>query len=127
MPVCTGDTSFKSMMDYRKITSKGTAQYKYREIASDDSETGIRVYQGRYLIAISISFGNVGDFIDVKLDSGQIIPAVIGDIKANTSCKHPDGSMIEFIVNIDKIDNRIKRLGSFNEMFTGNVVEVIKL
>ena len=44
-------------------------------------DDGIAVYQGRYLIACTLKFGNVGDKVDFFLDDGTKIPAIIADIK----------------------------------------------
>ena len=35
----------------------------------------------RYLVAMTPTFGDVGDKVDVKLEDGAIIPCVIADVK----------------------------------------------
>ncbi len=42
---------------------------------------GIAVYQDRFLIACTTTFGNVGDKVDFFLDDGTKIPTIIADIK----------------------------------------------
>lgn len=44
-------------------------------------DDGIAVLDGRYLIACTKKFGNVGDKVDFFLDDGTKIPAIIADIK----------------------------------------------
>ena len=44
-------------------------------------DDGIAVIDGRYLVACTKKFGNVGDKVDFFLDDGTKIPAIIADIK----------------------------------------------
>ena len=45
-------------------------------------DDGIAVIDGRYLVAVTTTFGNVGDKVDFFLDDGTKIPAIIADIKS---------------------------------------------
>ena len=38
--------------------------------------------QPRYIVALSSTFGNTGDYIDIILTTGEIIPCVMGDSKS---------------------------------------------
>ena len=49
--------------------------------AGSQWDDGIAVIDGRYLIACTKKFGNVGDKVDFYLDDGTKIPAIIADIK----------------------------------------------
>lgn len=49
--------------------------------AGSQWDDGIAVLDGRYLIACTKKFGNVGDKVDFFLDDGTKIPAIIADIK----------------------------------------------
>lgn len=76
---------------------------------------------------IAVANFNVGDKLNIEFTTGEILEAIVGDIKANTNCTHPDGSMIEFIVDSDTMDKRVKLLGSFHEVYPGGVVGIERL
>lgn len=42
---------------------------------------GIAIYQGNYLVAVSSTFGSVGDRIQINLRNGTILNCIIADIK----------------------------------------------
>ena len=106
-------------MDYRTITNKESKQYQL-QLNSSTGDYGIRTYQDRYMIALA--FLPVGTKVNLELSGGQIIHAIVGDIKADTDCLHPDGSMIEFIVDTKRLDTQTKIDGTFNELFKGTDV-----
>ena len=97
----------KTYMRYSAITSKSSNQYKLRESATNANalsynDLGLAMINGRYVVAVKNSMGNVGDYIDVYMD-GQSSPlkCIIGDIKAMENKDdyiHHDGSVVEFIV-----------------------------
>ena len=66
---------------------------------------GFAKVNGRYVIACTTTFGNVGDYIDFVLDNGKVIHAIMGDEKnqSDAGCNkwgHDDGrSVVEFVVN----------------------------
>ena len=90
------------------ITSTTSTQYKLREQAgmNFDSE-GFGIINGRYVIACTTTYGQVGDYIDFYLDNGIVLPCIIGDIKNqnDAGCNqwgHNNGEcVVEFIVNKD--------------------------
>ncbi len=64
--------------------SKGTQQRNLSEQwgeAGMPSLNGIATLNDRFLVAVSPKFGRVGDYIDIVLSDGQIIPAIIADMK----------------------------------------------
>ena len=74
-------TGFKSYMDYRALSNTSSDQYAL-QLNSYTGDLGIRMYNGRYLVAIGSYFGlNIGDEFDIMLENGAIIPAVMGDLK----------------------------------------------
>ncbi|SEF89180.1 hypothetical protein SAMN05216537_11216 [Lachnospira multipara] len=74
-------TGFKSYMDYRALSNVSSDQYAL-QLNSYTGDLGIRMYNGRYLVAIGSYFGlNIGDEFDIMLENGTIIPAVMGDLK----------------------------------------------
>ena len=60
-------------------------QYKFwleaDGLHSFDSD-GFGVVNNSYVVAVTSTFGNPGDFLTVKLEDGTIIPCIIGDIKS---------------------------------------------
>ena len=78
-----GSSGFKSYMSYKAITKKDSKQYKLQQLAHTDSQ-GFRKYEGQYIVAVGTGVGGtVGQFIDIILENGTHIPAVIGDIKSD--------------------------------------------
>lgn len=68
---------------------EGNAQYDVRKLweeqGSPISQNIAYVTlagQPRYIVAIPSTFGNTGDYIDIILTTGQIIPCVMGDSKS---------------------------------------------
>ena len=56
--------------------------YDLWESAGANWDNGIAVYDDRYLIACTSTFGNVGDKVDFYLEDGTKIPCIIADIKS---------------------------------------------
>lgn len=111
-----GSKPFKSYMDARLITSTNSAQYKLKsEYELDDS--GIYMIDGRYACAIGSYYTTeIGTKFDVVMKSGEVIPCILADCKAD---EHTDNlgqytisndSIVEFIVHsptlIPNISNR---------------------
>ena len=73
------DTSFKSYMDYTKITNTTSKQYRYQQSATTN-EDGIRCYNGYPMVALGTYYtDNVGDMFNITLDTGNVFTVVIGD------------------------------------------------
>jgi len=83
--------------------SKGSAQRNLSEVwnaAGRTSDRGIATLNNRYLVAVSPTFGKVGDNIDVCLDNGVIIPCTIADAKgadAKSKWGHTFGKAVDVI------------------------------
>lgn len=102
------DTSMITYMDYRAITSTVSDQYKLQSQAYTDSNTGIRMVNGRYCIAIGSYYTTtVGTYIDVYLSNGSMIPCIVADCKADVDTDTNNhqidnaGGIIEFVVDTD--------------------------
>lgn len=127
------DTSFKAYMDYRAITNEESTQYRMQQKAETD-ENGLRTYKGRYMIAVGTYYGEVGDRLDITLDTGERFEAVIGDIKADSSTDsthryHPmenGGNVVEFIVDVRLVSRGVRRSGDISsiEGFEGNIEKI---
>lgn len=111
---------FKSFMSYRAITDKTSPQYKLQGI-SYTGNYGIRQVNNRYCIAVGTAFNaEIGTYIDIVLENGEIIPCIMGDVKSN---QHTDTSNIftlnngcasEFIVDVKKLDSETKAYGNMS-------------
>ena len=83
--------------------SKGTAQRALSEqwnAAGRTSNRGIATLNGRYLVALSPKFGNVGQNVNITLENGEVIPATIADAKgsdAQSEWGHRLGNGIDII------------------------------
>ena len=120
--VCSTST-FKSYMDFRAITDTSSKQYTLQTKAY--TSNGYRMVDDRVMIAIA-NF-KVGTKLDIELSSGEKIKTIVGDVKANTACQHPDTSMIEFIVDTKTMDSKVKYMGNFNIVHNGSVVKLTEI
>lgn len=93
-------------MGWQTITSPSSNQYKLREQAGQKfNSEGFGIINNRYVIACTSTYGNVGDYIDFYKEDGNVIQAVIGDIKNqnDAGCNkwgHENGQcIVEFVVD----------------------------
>lgn len=115
--------SFKSYMDYRKITVKTSPHYKLQQIAYTDPATGIRMIDGRYCMAVGSYYTTkIGTKIDAVLTTGVVIPGILADCKADihtdkeTHRQNPNGSVIEFVVDKDQLPYKPMIMGDISHM-----------
>lgn len=94
------------------------------------SDRGIATLDGRYLVAMTTTFGNVGDYVDVVLEDGTVIPCIIADAKSfnDHNCNaygHEKGrrgtSLVEF-ESIEPVQDSIDTTG-----WQGKAVSYIQL
>lgn len=124
--------SFKSYMDYHCITCHASRQYKIQRKSHTDKKTGIRLYKGRYCIALgSFYTKKIGVKIDLIMSSGKVVKCITADMKAdcdtiNLHRQHPDGSVVEFIVSTKKLPKKVKRMGdiSYTGPFKGSIKKI---
>lgn len=120
---CDSASTFKSYMSYKRITETTSKQYAL-QLKSDTNSDGMRTTHDR--VQIAIAGFNVGDMLNIKLSSGNIVNVIVGDIKADTDCLHSDGSLVEFIVDVAKMDQNVRNSGNYNDIYTGSI-ELIEL
>lgn len=124
----------KTYMPYTAVTCKASNQYKflYSDKAYTDEKTGLRMYEGRYCIAVGTAFtSKIGTKIDVVLENGDILNCILGDVKsdAHTDSSHQfhaiDGSVVEFIVDYDYFNRKdhILNKGRMREKVIKIIVE----
>lgn len=125
------DGSFKTYMDYKKITNKSSRQWHLQQLAYTDSE-GFRKFNDSYLIAVGTYYADeIGKEFRVTLDSGIVFHAMVGDIKqdihtdANNQYVTTNGNIVEFIVDVDKLDELTKKLGNVsNSGLEGSIIKI---
>lgn len=100
----------RSHMDYRALTNKASKQYRLQynpiqgKTTTTDPSTGIRMWNGRYIVAMGSVYGETGTMLDLQLGN-RIVPVIIGDTKSIAhlnvnKCQHQqDGSVVELIVD----------------------------
>lgn len=116
-------------MDRKSITSTSSKQYKLMQHAY--LIDGIYHIDGYMCVAMSSYFGNVGDKLQITFSGGDVIDVILGDIKSSAHINSNneqvnDGSVIEFIVDIDTMDKTVKLYGNYNCIYSGNIVSVKK-
>lgn len=98
-------------MGWQCITSKTSRQYQLMEAIGGvedkfDAE-GFGRINGRYVIACTQTYGEVGDYVDFVQKNGNVIKCIIGDIKSYkdpecTQWGHKYGqNIVEFVVDKD--------------------------
>lgn len=112
-PVTSG---FKSYMPYNVFSSKSN-QYKLQQ-KCNTGNYGIRQYNGRYCVALGSHFNaEIGQYFDLILENGTIIPCVMADQKANCHTDSSNivtvanGCMTEFVVDSSALDSNAKCMG----------------
>ena len=112
-------------MSYKAISNTGSKQYKLQQVAQS-SYNGLRMVNGRYLIAIGTYFkADVGTYIDLVLQNGNVIPCVVGDIKSD---EHTDSTRIftsannccsEFITDNKHLPATVQMTGNVSNIQEG--------
>ena len=128
----SGNTSFKSYMDYRAITNKNSAQWDLQTKCWTDKD-GLRRKGDYYVVALGSYYADhIGDRFIVTLDTGVEIPVIVGDFKAD---KHTDATnrytltedgrknILEFVVDTQSLPEMARKMGdiSYVSGFRGNV------
>lgn len=126
--------SRKSYMSYETITSKSSKQYRLQhsyDTYTDDN--GLRMVDGRYCVAMGSYYShNIGQYVDIVLENGKVIPCIIGDAKKdidtiNNCSLGADGGAVEFIVDSSEINSKSRKRGDLSfidESWNSNVVAV---
>lgn len=129
-----GRSSFKSWMSYTAVTDGASPQYKLlRGSSAYTGEYGIRMVDGRYCVAVGSHYAStIGTKIDIVLESGTILPCILGDQKADKDTDSlnryhtNDGSYVEVIVDNNEINSLAKQMGNFDyvKKFNGRISEI---
>lgn len=123
---------FKSYMPYSTITLKSSQQYALQSQAYTD-ENGLRKIGDYYLVAMGQYYGTVGDKFRITMSSGQQFNVMMGDMKKYEHTFDGEGKigadnldLFEFIVDSSNLNLTIRRDGSVNCIFNGNVEKIEK-
>lgn len=113
-------SGYKSFMDYRKITDESSPQWKLQQDAYT-GDYGIRMIDNRFCIAVGFAFNpKIGQYIDLKLENGVIIPCIISDEKAiydtdeNNIFTSDNGCCTEFVIDIDELNSKVNISGDIS-------------
>lgn len=126
-----GQSTFKSYENYKNITNTSSPQYALQQEAYT-GDYGIRMVGDRYCVAMGSHWAKkIGTKLDVYLESGELIKVILGDNKQDQHTSHgrkvgaDNKDVLEFIVDVDQIPEKVKNCGSFNCIFTGKVSVVV--
>ena len=129
-----GNSSFKSWMSYTAVTDEASPQYKLlRGSSAYTGEYGIRMVDGRYCVAMGSHYtSTIGTKVDIVLESGTVLPCVLGDQKADGDTDSlnryhtDDGSYVEFIIDNNEINSLASEMGNFDyvKKFNGRISEI---
>ena len=123
---------FKSYMSYKCITNTGSKQYKLQQ-SCYTGNYGIRMKDGRYCIAVGSYYTTkIGTKIDLIMKNGATIKCILADCKADahtdsTNRQNPNGSIAEFIVDMNSLNRTAKRMGDISycsEKFKGEIKKI---
>lgn len=140
-----GDSPIKTYMDYKKITNVSSPQYQYiynsgKVYVCDDGF--IRTVDGKDYIGVALGsyFGDIGSRYIFTLDTGVELRVVKIEEKADKDTdsngyQHKtDGSIIEFVVDTEKMwyakaENGHIYSGNFNnnEWLKGKIIRIEKV
>ena len=122
----------KTYERYGKITAFTAGDLQ--DVATTD-ENGFRKLDDRYMVAIGSAFGTeIGQYFDLVLENGTVIPCIMGDQKADedtdSTCVFTSASACatEFIVDTKKISKDIKHAGDVSKLdssWDSKVVQII--
>jgi fibronectin type 3 domain-containing protein len=133
LPSVSGKT--KTYAYYTAVTVKSSPQYKLlnSEDCYTDEETGIRMVDGCYCIALGSYYGSkIGTKYKITLSSGESFMAILCDQKANrhTDSKNQyavrNSDVVEFYVEKGKIPKGVNGDYGKLEQFKGSIAKIEK-
>lgn len=107
------DSHNTTYMAYTAVTSTSSPQYRLlnANYAYTDEETGIRMVDGRYCIALGSGYTSlIGEKVNLVMKDGTVLKCILGDQKADAHTdptnrfQKYDGSVAEIIVDYDKFN-----------------------
>lgn len=107
----------KSYMDYTCITDTTSAQWVLQHNYAYTESNGVRAVNGRYCIALGSYYTHmVGQYVDLILENGIVIPCIIGDQKKDEDTMNGcrlgvDGGVAEFVVETSALSSKAIQMG----------------
>ena len=135
LPSVSGKT--KTFAYYTAVTARSSPQYKLlnSKECTTDEETGIRMYDGCYCVALGSYYGTkIGTKYRITFSNGNSINVILCDQKANrhTDSKHQyavnNKDIVEFYVQKSMMPRAIRGRGNYGVLpqFSGSVVSIEK-
>lgn len=138
------NSSWKTWMDYNKVTNTYSPQYKfikrwgwsdYEGFMRCDGEKDLGIEDNYYLIALGSYYGTtIGTKYRITLDTGRVFYGALADCKANahTNVTNQYGrnkDIVEFLVDTRKLKPAVKQMGTANVYMplNGSVVKIEKI
>lgn len=123
---------FFSYMHYNAITDSSTPQYRMK-LKSSTGEHAIREFDNKYCVATGSALGKVGTTYEMKMKNGNTLELIKAEEKADKDVRADgvvtidDGSIIEFLVDYNCLENNVSTYGSLSILpeFKGDI-EYIK-
>lgn len=116
----------RNVGEVEKPWSKASNQYKLiQEAGQNYDEYGLGIINGRYVIACTTTFGNVGDYIDFYQSNGNVLKCIMGDAKnqSDDGCNkwgHLEGDcIVEFCV-LSSTNSAYNKSASFGNPGSSN-------
>ncbi len=123
------DTSFKTYMDYRCVTSTASDQYKVihtygwsdgNGFMRANGERDLGIADDYYLIALGSYYGTtMGTKYRITTNTGNVFYGMLADAKAdihtnNTNQYAANRDVVEFLVDTRNLRKDVRRMGSAN-------------
>ena len=135
LPSVSGKT--KTYAFYTAVTARSSPQYKllHSDDCYTDEETGIRMVDGCYCVALGSYYGTkIGTKYRITFSTGTKIDVILCDQKADrhTDSNHQyavnNSDIVEFYVERAKMPRAIRNRGNYGilEKFSGSIVAIEK-
>jgi len=122
-------------MSYKSITNKKSQQWELQQQAYTD-KNGLRKIYDYYLVATGSYWAEYkcGNKYIVTLETGIEFKIIIGDMNVDSACDPErkyftiNGSVLEFIVDMEKLPAAVKLAGDISriEGFNGKIIKMEK-
>lgn len=137
----TGNSQKMTYMDYRAITCTTSKQYQLQQDPyCVVNEQGFLMYRDNwYVVAMGSYWGKIGDKFIIHLENGELIPVILGDMKADVDtdelnyAHEKDGHVVEFLIDSssgEMIRRNMNNIGLVNKAFPewdSKIVSICKM
>lgn len=131
LPAVSGET--KTYAFYTAVTATGSPQYKLLRSAdcTTDPETGIRMVDGRYCVALGSYYGTkIGTKYRITLEGGKELEVILCDQKSDrhTDANHQyavnNQDIVEFYIERSKLPRGIRGDYGTLPQFSGSIIAI---